>query len=63
MNILIQYLKHLGVGQVLPPGKGQREENLKKWQEEKDKKEKRRGHHHHHHGHLDDHCDPDDWTY
>ena len=74
MQILIQFLKHVGVGQVLGPGKSAREQNLKICAEEQERKsirERGRHHHHnhdnhpHHHNHheLDDHHDPEDWTY
>lgn len=72
MQILIQFLKHVGVGQVLGPGRSSREENRRIWAEEQEKKTVReRGRHHHHendnhprHDHeLDNHHDPEDWTY
>jgi hypothetical protein len=61
MNVILQFLKTVGVGHPTSPGKSRREDNRKRWQEEKDRKEKRRGHKHRHY--FDDHSNPDDWTY
>jgi len=70
--MLIQFLKQVGVGQVLGRPNSKREENLKKWTEEQERKtirEKGRHQHHHedihprHENHLDEHHNHDDWTY
>lgn len=70
--MLIQFLKQVGVGQVLGRPSSKREENLKRWAEEQERKtmrERGRHQHHehdihpHHESHLDEHCNPEDWTY
>ena len=70
--MFLQFLKQIGVGQVLGRPSSRREENLKKWdmeQERKTVRERGRKRHHEHDSHphqnphLDQHHHHDDWTY
>jgi hypothetical protein len=69
--MLLQFLKQIGVGQVLGRSNSKREENLKRWTEERDRKtirERGRKQHRHEDYHpngnnLDEHHNHNDWTY